>query len=226
MLGAWCDARMSDRGSILARMTRPLGHCTNAQATLLSATLLCVSVVLAACGGSDSSAGTSRSAFVSGATRVCTAYYNKAYALPPPIGVAQLLALPEKQQRLREQELSGLRAVTPPPASRAAYTTYLGDMAALDSFYGSLLAKFQTTRSLKAFNALHLKNLQTLDKREQRNQISREAKALRELRTPPPSSVHTSEEKVLKLEATLDRQAHGLGLTECAKEPYSAERSD
>ena len=113
----------------------------NPRTILLSATLLCLATALAACGSGSSLA------FATSANRVCTAYYNKAYALPPPIGVRQLAAYPEKQQVLREQELSKLQVLTPPAAERGAYTRYLSDMAALDDLYASAIANIKMPHS-------------------------------------------------------------------------------
>lgn len=142
--------------------------------------------------------------------------------MPPPIGVAQLLALPEKQQRLREQELSRLRAVTAPPARRVAYTRYLADMAALDSLYGSLLADLRTARSLKDLEALHPRSPAALDERQRRNQIRREVEALRKLRTLHPHDLRPVDQKAPELQQRLAREARALGLAECTKNPYTA----
>lgn len=149
----------------------------NPRAALLSATLLCLATALAACGGS------SPSSFATSAIQACTAYYNEAYALPPPIGVTQLEAYPEKQQALREQELSKLQALTPPATARGAYTRYLSGVAALDDLYASAIAS---------------------------------------IKTPHSTRVQALARQAPELQARLKHQAQALGLSECAKDPYTA----
>ena len=116
----------------------------------MSATLPSVAGALAACGGGSSSGSSSSSPFAASVRQACTIYYNKAYALPPPIGVSQLNAYPGKRQALREQELAKLQSLTPPTADRAAYTRYLSDMAALDNLYATAIAVVKTPRSFNA----------------------------------------------------------------------------
>lgn len=127
------------------------------QVTLLGAALLCLAMCLIACGGSASIAAGSTSAFVRSVNQICAAYYERAFAMPPPVGLGQEFALLEKRQSLLEQELSGLRAVSPPQTSRAAYTAYLAEMAAHEHLLGSrtaaLLADVKAAYTSKAFLA-------------------------------------------------------------------------
>jgi hypothetical protein len=97
--------------------------------------MLLLTTLLTACGSNT------RAAFAPSAKRICTVYYNRAYALPPPIGLKQLEAYPGKQQALREQLLSGLKGLTPPSSRRKAYARYLSEMATFNRLWASAIAE-------------------------------------------------------------------------------------
>jgi hypothetical protein len=78
------------------------------------------------------------------ARTVCAAYYARAYALPPPVGMRELAAYPEKQQALREQRLAGLRGLHPPASQRAAYARYISAMARLDAIYAKAISDIES----------------------------------------------------------------------------------
>jgi hypothetical protein len=147
--------------------------------------------ILAACGAGGSS---SPSAFLRRARTVCTVYYDAAYALPPPIGVAQLREYPVKQQRLRQRRLSSLRALTPPLSIEDAYKRYLSDMTQLDELYTSGIA------SLEAAESAHSGAARSINR----------------------GTVEGLARHAGQLESSLESQARALGLSKCAQDPYSA----
>jgi len=208
----------------------------NALATLLSATSLCVTALLAACGGSGSSAVTNSSALIASANRVCSGYYNKAYALPPPIGVRQLLEYPQEEQALREQELSKLKMLTAPVAERAAYKSYVSELAAVDNDrttaddpYAPAVAylrRHQPSPSPQSLQA-HLKpegseRANEAIKAKIRAEVLREDDEVRSLVPRSTKPVSLLVERIARLELRLNAEARALGLTECAKNPYTA----
>lgn len=95
-------------------------------------------VVVAGCGANDSST------FVKRANGICADFYTKAYTLPPPLGLRQLKAYPEKKQALLDGELSGLRALKPPVEQRDRYTGYIADLGELDRQYSSIIGDLKS----------------------------------------------------------------------------------
>jgi len=183
----------------------------NLQASLLSATSLCAVAVLAACGASGSSSSAGSRAFLVSANHVCSVYYNDGYALAPPIGLKQLADLAQKQQLLRERELSGLKDVTPPPALKAGYKQYLSDMAAFNSLAAASAG--ETNAELLADAGKHLNP----------RELERSLRAHRPLSLSPAQRAYTQRAEGLQM--SLKSQARALRLTECAKNPYSAGHS-
>jgi hypothetical protein len=208
----------------------------NARATLLGAASLCVTALLAACGGSGSSAVTNSSAFPASANRVCSGYYNKAHVLPPPIGVRQLLEYPQKQQALREQELSELKMLTAPVAERAAYKSYVSELAAVDNDsatadnrYAPAVAYLRRRQPSPSPQSLQARLVPEGSERaneaikaKMRADVLREGDEVRSLVPRSTKSVRLLVERIARLEPGLNAEARALGLTECAKNPYTA----
>jgi hypothetical protein len=94
--------------------------------------------LVAACGANVSSG------FVKRANGICADFYAKAYTLPPPLGLRELRAYPEKKQALLEGELSGLRALKPPVVERARYTGYVLDLGELDRQYSLIVGDLKS----------------------------------------------------------------------------------
>ncbi len=153
---------------------RPVGGSLAAVACLL----------LAACGDSTT---TSTTGFLNRARHVCRVYYDAAYALAPPVGLAELRAYPERQQALRRQRLTGLRAVTAPADRRAAYESYLSTMTRLDAAYATAIADLR---------AAHPKSIRSLVREagELERTLDTEATALglAKCAEDPYSATHTS----------------------------------
>jgi hypothetical protein len=195
----------------------------NPPAPLLGAAALSVAMLVAACGGSGSLGATSSKAFLASANHVCGIYYHRGHSLAPPIGFEQFAELLEKQQALRQHELSGLQSVTSPPAVRARYQRYLSDMKALGrleapianqgkSLYLALARRYPTLRSQHDLAV---------------EGFRRSSEEARRAYKPPPSS-RAQQAKIPgmeKLQSSLYAQARALGLTECAKNPYTAEHT-
>jgi hypothetical protein len=89
--------------------------------------------LVAGCGANASAT------FVKRADGICGDFYTKAYSLPPPLGLRQLKAYPEKKQALLEGELSGLRALRPPAEQRDRYTGYVADLGEFDRQYSLII---------------------------------------------------------------------------------------
>jgi hypothetical protein len=149
--------------------------------------------LLAACGAATTTSSQSAS-FLTRARAVCAVYYNDAYALPPPIGLAQLREYPAEQQRLRTQRLSGLRVLKAPPSTQAAYTRYVSEMGRADTLYAAAIAR--------------------LGEAESSGSAAKRAGA--------KGAVERLRRRANRLEAKLETQARALGLGRCAEEPYSA----
>jgi len=168
---------------------------------LLAGALPACAMALAACGSGSSSTS---SDFIARATAVCRTFYDRAYALPAPVSMADFLGYPAKQQALSEAELSGLRAVTPPPSAKAAYAAYLRDLAELDALNRPLAAKMAAADAAavqrRGAGAAGRTKLRLGEGREE----VRRQEALR---------------------VSLERQARALGLTVCARNPYTAEHT-
>jgi hypothetical protein len=140
------------------------------------------------------SASDGTSGFLTRALHVCTVYYDAAYALPPPIGTTQLEEYPSRQQRLRRQRLSGLRAVAPPALLQGAYKRYLSNMARLDELYASAIDHLKA-EGIAQSGAEH-----SIDER----------------------AIESLVRHATQLESRLDSQARALGLANCARNPYTA----
>lgn len=183
---------------------RPRGRAL----VLLGGALAACSLGLAACGSASGPSTTTTSAssssgFIARATAVCRTFYDKAYALPAPAGLADFLGYPAKQQALSEAELSGLRSVTPPPSARAAYTAYLHDLASINALNRPLAAKAASEAA-----AVQSEGAGTASKTLQR--------------LGQPHAVIVKEEA---LRVSAERQARALELRICAENPYTAEHT-
>jgi len=212
---------------------------------ILLSSAVCAAALLVACGADGSSSGISRSSFVASANQICSRYYNKAYALPPPIGLTQLLELAGKQQALREQELSGLQKLTAPATERNAYGSYISNLVAADEDRApsdglahaevAYMRPRQPTPSLATLHAQLKPNgsersIEAIKARE-RADVIHEARALRNATRPlsvSPRVRHSLSilvERAGRLEQEAANHAQQLGLTECAKDPYVAEHA-
>jgi hypothetical protein len=98
---------------------------------LSAAAILAVLVlVLAGCGGGGSSTGASNASFAKAADQVCAAVNKRVAKLARPKSASESLVAVQQQQRLREEELASLRAVTAPTAQVQRYGEYLSGLAA------------------------------------------------------------------------------------------------
>jgi hypothetical protein len=155
---------------------------------LVGLTMSLAATSLTACGSTNMATRSGR--FFTSANAVCTIYYNAAYALPPPVGVAQLEAFPRKQQVIRERERVALGALSAPESQKRAYARYLADMTTLNRLYASAIAQI--------------------------------AAAIRNPSSPRERTAAEAAQTAPRLEAQLPAEARALGLTQCAKNPYSA----
>lgn len=104
------------------------------------AMLVGLAVSLGACGANaPPGAGRAAATFAASANRTCAAFYAKAQALPPPVGRAQIETYTERQQALRDQELSALRRLTAPAAGRVGYAEFLAGLASVENLYAKAI---------------------------------------------------------------------------------------
>jgi len=168
-----------------------------------------------ACGSTLTSTAASSNALLASANHVCRVYYDKAYSLPPPVGFKQLAQLAEEHQALSDQELSGLEALTPPPTLRASYDRYLSTMQELDRLSAPIA--HEASSQLLALAGAHP------TAKSQRELVLDRIKAHRVPSLSPAQ--RAAGERMAKLQARVEVQARALALTECAKNPYTAEHT-
>ncbi len=180
--------------------------------SLLGASL-CAATLLAACGGSGTSTATSAKAFLASADHVCSVYHNKAHTLAPPLGFNGVAELVQKQQALREGELSGLRAVAAPLAMRVRYARYLSAMRSFDELSGTIVNK-------GAAKLLALARSHPTSKSQREFALARiRAFARRRNHRAPSRSAaqRATVGRITGIERSLNSEAQALGLGECAK---------
>jgi hypothetical protein len=95
-----------------------------------AATLAVLAAALAGCGGAGKGRSPTGAVFTKRANQVCSDAVQRAAALPATAtqSAASQLDTYTRQNAISRDEAARLRALSPPPANRAAYAKYLADV--------------------------------------------------------------------------------------------------